>query len=757
MDLEPVTTNRINLPQKVGSFATQPVNEYVEIVFDFSWFLQVLIRHWLASLLIFSGTLFLSLVFFLKDPPEYEATSRLKIVPKRTVFNIEQLTAFDLFSLEFYQTQIKLLQSRTLVREVIQALGPGEFQARLNPQQGRFDIPIVNRAESSALSSDPAVSSGTMEIEAVLINRYIDSLRVAPDRQATQIISLTFRSTDPVFAAKVANTHAEVFIGKNTQSNVVYTADYIVSLEKLIAEADIQIATQNEEILNFKKEHGFFQLQGISSFDPVQDIDDRLSRVREQMAVANEKLTKTEAEYESLFLPGKIGDMDAVRADVLTSVSLDQLRNRRNELMQAWAEIKDKYGDRHPAYVSTKSKLDTVNQTLREEIGIHVQRAKTAHDEALSTKNKLVEEEQSLIQEKYRRDSEWNTLKSMEKAKEQLEQQRVKYIQDLQNARSSRDTQEQTQNRTYEIVDRAEAPTRAANRNWFKILLLSFAAALSLTLTGVLLIELQDRTIRTPQQIEQMTGISIMGCIPQYRAVSSSHIVGRIDEHDSQTPAGEAYIGLRTRFLFSDMISHTQTVLITSAMKGEGKSTVAVNLASSLSLVGKRVVLVDCDLRKPTLHRFFGEPREPGFTDAIDDLEVLESVLFETDLPGLFILPAGTYTPSPTEALTSTGFDELIEQLKKDFDFVILDSPSVLATPDPTILAPRIDTALLVVRSGKIVKDDLVSTLDHFRQTGGSIYAIILNGVPAVERGAYARYGYGQSYYYESKRETSSY
>jgi hypothetical protein len=86
--------------------------------------------------------------------------------------------------------------------------------------------------------------------------------------------------------------------------------------------------------------------------------------------------------------------------------------------------------------------------------------------------------------------------------------------------------------------------------------------------------------------------------------------------------------------------------------------------------------------------------------------------------PVLFILPAGTYTPSPSEALTSTGFDELIEQLKKDFDFVILDSPSVLATPDPTILAPRIDTALLVVRSGKIVKDDLLSTLDHFRQTG---------------------------------------
>ena len=134
----------------------------------------------------------------------------------------------------------------------------------------------------------------------------------------------------------------------------------------------------------------------------------------------------------------------------------------------------------------------------------------------------------------------------------------------------------------------------------------------TLTLSGVLLVEMQDKTLRTPYQVEMLTGISVMGCIPQTKSLKQSQIVGRFSEEDSSNSANEAFIALRTRLLFSDMISQTQTVLFTSAGKGEGKSTVAVNLASSVSLLGKRVVLIDCDLRKPSLHRFFGEPIEPG-------------------------------------------------------------------------------------------------------------------------------------------------
>ena len=122
-------------------------------------------------------------------------------------------------------------------------------------------------------------------------------------------------------------------------------------------------------------------------------------------------------------------------------------------------------------------------------------------------------------------------------------------------------------------------------------------------------------------------------------------------------------------------------------------------------------------------------------------------------MPGLFLIPAGARVTSPSEILTSPAFDAVIEELRNDFDYIFIDSPSVLATPDPTILAPRIDMTLLVVCSGKTVKDDLLSSIDHISQTGGAVYATVLNSVPPIEREAYARYGYGQSYYNDSPNQ----
>ncbi len=760
MENEPIASESIPIPRRTDVPSVQDGDEGMELIFDPLWLLQVFYRHHTAAILIFFTVTFISLFFFLKEPPQYNAKARLKIEPKRHIFSFEQLTNFELFSAEFYATQVKLLQSRSLIREIINTqIGVNEF---LTQMQSNYNIfRSIFGGTSSANSPPPyvadSISTTTTEIEIMAIDLYMKHFTVSPDRVAPQIFSLSFTAPDPKLAAFLANYHTQLYIKKNTDSNVLYTDEYINNLKKQIKSLDELINTKNEVILNYKKDHGFFQIQGISSFDPIQDIDDRLSRVREQLDNSNDTLTAAQSSYEFLFEPDQVGNIDAIREDVIISDSLDKLRARRNELLQNWAEIKDKYLEKHPQYISIKSKIESVEQSIEKEISMHVTRAKNAFDEAFATTTKLTKDEQDLIKEKYRRDQEWNQLNNLEKTKEQMNNQRAKYFNDLQNAESSRDTQQQTQNRTYAIVDNADVPTKPINRQWFRILLLSFAAGISLSITGVLLIELQDKKIRTPQHIEQATGISVMGCIPFFKSSSLSPVEGRLSQHETHTPAGESFIALRTRFLFSEMISQTQTVLITSAMKGEGKSTVTVNLAISLCTSGKRVVIIDCDLRKPKMHRFFGESVEPGLFDIINDADSIENVLFETDVPGLYIIPAGSFSASPSEVLSSPSFDEIIETLKEEFDFVLLDSPSVLATPDPTIMAPRVDMTLLVIRSGKVVQDDILSALDHIKQTGGYVYATILNGVPSVERSAYSRYGYGYTHQYnpENNAQTS--
>ena len=426
MDFEPLAPERSQPLRKIEPVAYNQSDDKEEIVFDPYWLVQIVLRHWLISSSVFLASIVLCLLFFLKDPPYYTATAKMKIEPKRPVFNFERLTSFDLYSIEFLQTQIKMIQSRSLVKEVIDSIGMDEYLHSFDSSK-HFLSHFVEMLIRAPQSQGERIADATSQMSDA-VNLYLENLKVAPDVQAPQIVVLKYQADDPAFAMKVVNEHAKLFIDMNMKSNVVYTADYIGNLEKLIAEADEQISSQNEEILAYKKEHGFFQIQGMSSFDPVQDIDDRLSRVREQMGQINETLSEAEADYEFLFLPDRIGESDAIRKDVITSNSLERIRTRRNELLQSWAEIKDRYGDNHPQYVSVRNKLDAVEKSLDEEIAIHVQRAKKALDEATATKKKLIEEEQELIQEKYRRDSEWNTLKSMEKSKEQLEQQRERFF-----------------------------------------------------------------------------------------------------------------------------------------------------------------------------------------------------------------------------------------------------------------------------------------------------------------------------------------
>jgi polysaccharide biosynthesis transport protein len=728
-------------PKNLSPRNLHPVQqeENENLSFDLLWLLGVLSRHMFAILCVFTLTFVLGLFLFLREPPMYEANARLKIELRRPVFDFENYLTFETISEQFYFTQLGILQSRNIAKQVLGEVGEETFyyallESGLIPTS--LQTAVAEGVASEVLSSSEAVST--------LVNTYLKIIQISPDRLSPQIYSLSVKTPMPEFSQRIANLHAAIYIEYSREDNAIFTEEYIEGLERQLVQLELDINKRDENILRFKEENAFFEIQGMASFDPVQDIDDRLSRVREQLGVAMDEVNRTQASYESLFANGQVGQRDSIREEVITSLTLEKLRAKQTELMQAWAEVKDKYLERHPVYISTKSQLDVVVTALEDEVLTQVARARSAYEEALARRAELVVQEKNFIEEKYRRDEQWRHLKNMEQAREQLIEQKTSILKDLQNAKGSLETQKETRNRVFKILDPAEVPSAPVNRDWPRIFLLSFAAAISAALSGALLLEYRDRSIRTPQQIENLTNISVMGSIPHFNEDDVSCVEGRLQEY-SVSQAGEAFIALRTRLLFSDLIQQAQSILISSSMEREGKSTVAVNLASSLALIGRRVVLVDCDLRKPSLHRFFGEERSPGLVDVISGVETLDPVVIETDLPGLFMLPAGKKHVHPSEIFTSLAFDEMMTMLKQDYDFVIIDTPPVLVSPDSALLSAKMDILLMVVRHGFIVNEDLVTAVDHVHRSGGEVFSFILNDVPRSEKFVYSRYHYGEA------------
>lgn len=714
--------------------------------FDLNWFLEIVTRHLGTFLCIFAVAFLLGLFLFLRESPEYVAQAELKIEPKRPVFDLQEFSSVDYINENFYLTQLRLLESDNLVQEVIRTIGLDRFQGEMNtPTLIDSMLALVGVSSDEAAPRSPGEDGTVAEINLHQLRiAYQNSLTIQMDRRAPQIIYVAFTAPDPQLAADVANTHANVFIDRSIQSNTIFTDDYIQGLQQNITSLDSRISALNQSILEYKKEHNFFQIQGMNSFDPIQDIDDRLSRIRVQLAEANNMLINASAAYESIYREDEVGNSDALMRDVITSRTLESLRERRSTLLEQWSEVRETYLERHPTYISVLNQLMSVEDSIDEEITTQVMRLKKDHDEAESRYLSLLDQEQTLIQEKYQRDEEWNTLNQMESNRDQLNDQKLTVMKDLQNAQSSLESQIASRSRTFEIVDEALVPQRPTNRNWIRILLLTLAAALSAAFTAILFIEYQDQSLRTSQQVEKASGLQVLASIPSFDPNESASLTDHLAD-ESYSPVNDAFTALRTRLLFSGGLQSMQCILFSSASPDEGKSTVCINLASSLALVGKRVCVIDADVRKPQIHQFFGEAHSPGLVDLVRKNTTLERVMFEADVPGLYVIPAGTSSDHATELLSSPLMPEILDTLKSRFDFVFIDSAPVLVTSEPAILSGVCDTTMMVVRAGKLTAIDLQSALETIRRSGGNPFAVILNGVQARNRMASVQYAYDKA------------
>lgn len=300
-----------------------------------------------------------------------------------------------------------------------------------------------------------------------------------------------------------------------------------------------------------------------------------------------------------------------------------------------------------------------------------------------------------------------------------------------------------------QVVARAVVPTTPVSPTPVRNAVLALVVGLMFGVAGAFVIDHLDDTVKTREDVERVSrGWPVLALIPAVKGWRNEERTRVVADEDPKAPAAEAYRSLRTSINFMGIDRTMQTIQVTSSNPGEGKTSTVANLAVTLSAAGKRVVIVDCDLRRPRIHKFFGLSNSVGFTDVVlGEVPLSAALQHVPDHNRVLLLGSGTLTPRPSELLSSRRVTDVFDSLKKSADIILIDSPPVLPVTDPAVLSHSVDAVVVVVRARQTSSDDVQRTRQLLGQIDAPVMGIVLNGI-----GKSSEYDYQYAYEHPQKR-----
>jgi capsular exopolysaccharide synthesis family protein len=312
----------------------------------------------------------------------------------------------------------------------------------------------------------------------------------------------------------------------------------------------------------------------------------------------------------------------------------------------------------------------------------------------------------------------------------------------------------------FRIVDSARPPKVPIEPNIMRNLLFAIVLGLATGIGLAFLLEGLDNTVRTTEQAQSISGLASLGMIPlgsksaregpnpkRLVIATSKEAVELVTQVRPQSQMAESYRALRTSLLLSNLGAPPKVIMVTSALPQEGKTTTSINTAVVLAQKGVRVLLIDADLRRPSIHKTLGMGPHSGLSNVLTGSTTLEKAITSTTvLPNLFVLPAGTPPPNPAELLASSNMREVLALLCEQYDHIVIDTPPSLSVTDAVVLSPRADAVVLVIRSGQTTKQALRRSRDLLTQVNAKVVGVLLNAVDLSSPDYYYYYEYQGKY-----------
>jgi len=687
----------------------------------------------------------------------------------------------------YFNTQLQILVSSGLIRRVVRTLDlehnpeflktnasqkKSTWQAVLQTFGLRHEKPLDSKTPDQLPLTNAVADASTKEdlVEAKrlapFVNQILIGLDVEPVKEnrgflkETRLIDITFQHTDPQVAAKVVNAIAETYIYSNLEKNTETNSSTGDFLQKRVAELQENIRTDEERLVNYAKNHQ------IVSLDTNQNtVMERLAGLNRQLLEAENDRKAAEAALNAAKAPGAANamvDAETKQAGDIES-TLAVLRQKRAQLMVDATE-------EAPEVKEIDGQIAELEKQVKD---LHSNKSSTLLTNLTTRYRQTLEREQLLRNSFEQQRSE--TLTQNEAAinyriiQQGIDTNRTMLNSVLQRSKEN-DVVRAGKSNNISVVDYALSPDLPVGPNRMRTVFVSIFLALGLGIGLSLFLEYLDDTVRSTEDVERLLHLPALAVIPAVggsvkrkvlagskalqkrngngNAGTSSELLMNVD---GRSPLAESYRHLRTSVLLSTAGRAPRSLLVTSSLPGEGKTTTAVNTSYSLAQTGASVVIIDADMRRPRLQSIFGMRGQLGLSSILSsdvtDEETL-AMISRDEATGLNVLTAGPIPPNPAELLGSDQMRRLLMTLQKHFMHVVVDSPPVSSFTDGVLISTMVDGVLLVVHGGKSSRHVVRRSRQLLQDVGAKIFGVVLNNteIQSHDYYYYQRY-YSEKYY----------
>jgi len=694
--------------------AQRTFREYALIIRERVWYL----------LAVFLAVFLASLFYTLSRTKIYTATATVEILRRDlVVMKVEEVRDSEMRGPEDLNTQVKLLESGQIVGEVAKRLTGAEARAFLKPYE-------------KGGSGDPVAPGGILAA-----NRKVVPVRL------TRIIAVQYLHPDPEVAAKVANLFVDEFINYNARQRV---GESMKAVEDLKSRAD----TQNKRV----QELGSL-LQEYKERNNMVSLDQRKDIVTEKLKALNLQLTQATLRLKEAEVRWNQVQAIVQRGGNLTELSFIAAQPNIQNLTQqvsarkiAAAQLQQRYRAKHPKMIEATQSLAQSESELQSALAIAASTIRTDFEAARSSQEQAVTDLDSQQTEALRLDRlgvEYGRLHNEIAVNEQMLANLITRMRETAMSGSI-----ETQNAR--IVDRAGAPRSSdySSPNYVMNIALGAVGGLGLGLAFVFFVAFIDDCVKSAFDIESVIGLPLVGIVPQIRRMETSE-KAQIVVTQADPQVSEAFLTLHSSLRLRDDSKKAKVLLVTSTTPSEGKSFIASNLALTFASHGDRTILVDCDLRKPSVHKSYGEENTRGVIDYCTTGSGLDQLIVRARHPNFDLLLAGGRAKNPTQLLNSKHFEALIQELRARYDRVVIDTPPVAAVSDALLILPLVDGSIFTIMFNHVRRKAAQFCARRLLDTNVPCFGAVLNALNLSVSGYYYAQYYDKSYkdYYVTRHD----
>ncbi|MDH3273560.1 MAG: polysaccharide biosynthesis tyrosine autokinase [Gammaproteobacteria bacterium] len=704
-------------------------------------------KKWAILGLALAVTLLAALTAFAMTPV-YRASATVLIESREAnVVSIDEVYGLDTQAQQYYATQFEILDSRPLAEDVVAKLdlsSDPEFAADKRGKgftlNWRAWLPFARPVLSTTTQTDP--------LQGVIAN-YVRHLAIEPVRN-TQLVRVNFESATPALAARAANAHAQAYIDSLRNDRVAVTGSAGTWLAERLGELEQTLRESEQRLQAFREQEQVIDAEGLQSL-PVREVNDLTSRLVD----VRRKLSQAEIAYRQVanLEDTSLADRQGIPA-ILEDQVVRSFQQAEAAARQKVAELEKRYGPKHPKMIAAQSELAEATRNLAAQHNSVATAIRNEYEAAKAEEAALVRAlatARQQYQTSGRKESELNELQR------EVDTNRKLY-ELFYNRIGETSATGDLQSAPARIIAPAVVPATPARPNKTRIVGLAFVLTLIAGIMLAFLLESLNNSVRSAADVEEKLRLPLLGMVPRLKIKRNQRgALGSVFSNKIEPGFNEAIRSVRTSISLDNLEHPHKVIVIASSIGGEGKSTVALNLAHAFAK-SERVLLLEADMRRPSIGRALKLPRatRPGLSELLAEQATLAECLFRGGKGQMDVLLSGSIPADPSQLLSSRRLVNALLVLRRRYDRIIIDSPPILPVSDALVLSAHADTVIFVAKSDATSIRQINQALDLLLRVNARVTGVVVNQLDVRKAAKYSDYGYGGYYEsYESLAEAS--